>query len=450
MFSSLLKPYWSHQLPSTFNDDVKPKRKKDIAVPVERVLSSNYFTTPQGEEYSHHTEGVGVGSGAVGDRMFICSNEFMLGGTALWSSEEDEKLLQAVRQLINDHQENQENGNNDKDKECDIAIDWRQIADKFTDPLRSSMDLLVRYRNVINPTINKEKLWSKREEADLHSLADAYECRDWALIAEELGTNRTAFDCLKHYQMYLNPLIFTQEPWTIEEDDALKTALKRFGSNNTKIISSAFPDRTVQSCSQRREKLALDERDEQLPSGPFSDQEERILFMAGISMGLVPGKPTNPTYFSSVAPSSISASSSAASVSTTRSKSHAELSTWTKLAPLVPDRTVNQCRDRWLYAFDPKNNFAPFTADEVLKASALIDKHGVGNWTRIAAELPGRSVDIMKRYWLRNNKEAVKTLRIGAQKRKIVLPGGSGRVTKRNGASVLDKDDFKISYAIKE
>lgn len=57
----------------------------------------------------------------------------------------------------------------------------------------------MRWTNFEHPSLAKNS-WSKAESARLRQLVAQYGERDWASIANELGTNRTPAACLKQYR----------------------------------------------------------------------------------------------------------------------------------------------------------------------------------------------------------------------------------------------------------
>jgi hypothetical protein len=70
-------------------------------------------------------------------------------------------------------------------------------------------------------------------------------------------------------------------------------------------------------------------------------------------------------------------------------------SNWSLVAQAVPDRTGKQCRERWINQLNPclsKNNWTP-EEDHILLSSHSM----CGNsWVRIAPLLPGRSANAVK------------------------------------------------------
>lgn len=101
-----------------------------------------------------------------------------------------------------------------------------------------------RYNNVLAPTINKSQ-WKKSEEEELKKLVEKYDEHNWVAIAAELGTQRTPFECLRHYQRHINTtkLYKNNEDWTPEEDQQLLNLIEEYGIGNWRNISAHMDGR---------------------------------------------------------------------------------------------------------------------------------------------------------------------------------------------------------------
>lgn len=97
--------------------------------------------------------------------------------------------------------------------------------------------------------INK-KSWTKLEEKNLLHIVQQKGISNWIDIAVSLGTNRTPFQCLAHYQRSLNPSILKRE-WTEDEDDKLRTAVETYGDRDWQLVAAALEGRTGTQCSNR-------------------------------------------------------------------------------------------------------------------------------------------------------------------------------------------------------
>lgn len=66
---------------------------------------------------------------------------------------------------------------------------------------------------------------------------------------------------------------------------------------------------------------------------------------------------------------------------------------WSKVATLMPGRTADQCRDHYKDRFAPKIMSGPYTPDEDYTLLQLVQKHGVGQWSKVAEGMPWRTAD---------------------------------------------------------
>lgn len=147
-----------------------------------------------------------------------------------WTKEEDEYLLKAVEH-----------------DEADQAIDWAMLAVELHKP--HALDCFLRYHNKLSSQINRSE-WTASEEKHLLLLVDQYKARDWSEIALQLGTQRTPFECLRHYQQALNNDLVNSANWSYEEDMMLKQAVDRYGFA-WKQVAACIPGRVASQCLNR-------------------------------------------------------------------------------------------------------------------------------------------------------------------------------------------------------
>jgi Myb-like DNA-binding protein BAS1 len=77
---------------------------------------------------------------------------------------------------------------------------------------------------------------------------------------------------------------------------------------------------------------------------------------------------------------------------------------WVAIAALVPSRTNEQCRRRWVTSLDPANvkNAGKWTPEEDAKLTEAVQKHGKRCWVTVAALVPGRMHIQCRSRWVHN------------------------------------------------
>ncbi|KAH7944185.1 hypothetical protein HPB52_016931 [Rhipicephalus sanguineus] len=72
---------------------------------------------------------------------------------------------------------------------------------------------------------------------------------------------------------------------------------------------------------------------------------------------------------------------------------------WEEVASMLPGRTGNQCRERYKNTLTQRCASGPYTPDEDYTLLELVQKHGVGHWTKVARDMPWRAANsAMARY----------------------------------------------------
>jgi hypothetical protein len=74
---------------------------------------------------------------------------------------------------------------------------------------------------------------------------------------------------------------------------------------------------------------------------------------------------------------------------------------WLVVAAMVPDRTNQMCRQRWINTLDPANekNTGKWTPEEDAKLTEAVKKHGK-DWILVAAMIPGRTNSLCRQRWI--------------------------------------------------
>ncbi|XP_069122390.1 snRNA-activating protein complex subunit 4-like [Argopecten irradians] len=233
-------------------------------------------------------------------------------------------------------------------------IDWMKISTIDFLGKHGPEDCKKFWVNVLQPDINKDK-WVPEERELLHELAIKHNMRNWDVIAKELGTNRSAYQCLQYYQQNLNEN-FTQRPWTEEEDSLLKEVVEncRVGTRvSWNQVCYFIEGRSWKQCQRRWTQV-----DPATKRGRWSQEEDFKLLSAVHLHGT---------------------------------------SNWQLIHEMVQGRSAYQCRDRYNNCLDP--NLKPpstWTYEEdkqLLKLTAKYtnEEDGSISWTKVAAELEGRT-----------------------------------------------------------
>lgn len=175
-----------------------------------------------------------------------------------WTDEESQLLIQEIEKMS--------------------VINWKEIATLFKE--FSPFECFIQYHNVVKPELNRSS-WSAEEEKLLLNLVLKFNEHNWPNIAFELGTKRSPFECLRHYQQALNNKLVNSSDWTPEEDLKLKEAVNICGLANWNRVSSFVKGRTSDQCLNRWRKS--DYCQDNIISGPWQHWEERQLFLTAIS-----------------------------------------------------------------------------------------------------------------------------------------------------------------------
>ncbi|NWR09324.1 SNPC4 protein, partial [Paradoxornis webbianus] len=244
--------------------------------------------------------------------------------------------------------------------------DWDKISNIHFDGQRSSEELRKFWQNWEHPSINKEE-WTEEEIERLRQIAAKHNYLDWQSIAQELGTNRTAFQCLQKYQIYNKD--FKRKEWTKDEDQMLLELVQEMR------VGNHIPYKKIAYYMEGRDSAQLIYRwtksvDPSLKKGPWTPEEDGMLMAA---------------------------------VQKYREKE------WYKVRTEVPGRSDAQCRDRYLKALHWDVKKGKWSSEEEELLIELVQKHGLGHWSKIASELPHRTGSQCQSKW---------SIMIGSKKKK--------------------------------
>ncbi|XP_058928886.2 snRNA-activating protein complex subunit 4 isoform X2 [Kogia breviceps] len=226
--------------------------------------------------------------------------------------------------------------------------DWEKISNVNFEGSRGAQEIRRFWQNCEHPSINKQE-WGAREVGRLQAVAAARGHLDWQKIAEELGTCRSAFQCLQKYQQH-SPALKRRE-WTEEEDRVLSRLVQEMR------VGNHIPYRRIVYYMEGRDSMQLIYRwtkslDPSLKKGLWAPEEDAKLLQAVAKYGE---------------------------------------QDWFKIREEVPGRSDAQCRDRYLRRLHFGLKKGRWNSQEEEKLVELIEKYGVGHWAKIASELPHRT-----------------------------------------------------------
>ncbi|KFQ56874.1 snRNA-activating protein complex subunit 4, partial [Pelecanus crispus] len=272
--------------------------------------------------------------------------------------------------------------------------DWEKISNIHFDGQRSAEELRKFWQNWEHPSINKKE-WTEDEIERLKKIAAKHGYLDWQTIAQELGTNRTPFQCLQKYQVYNKDL--KRKEWTKSEDQMLLELVQEMR------VGSHIPYKKIAYYMEGRDSAQLIYRwtksvDPSLKKGPWTPEEDAMLLAAV--------------------------------------KKYGERD-WYKIRTEVPGRSDAQCRDRYLKALHCDVKKGKWSLEEEEQLIELVQKHGLGHWSKIASELPHRTGSQCLSKW---------KLMIGSKKKR-------SRATKRrhvqesSSSSESSSEDIELDLA---
>ncbi|NXW44800.1 SNPC4 protein, partial [Nyctiprogne leucopyga] len=272
--------------------------------------------------------------------------------------------------------------------------DWEKISNIHFDGQRSSEELRKFWQNWEHPSINKKE-WTEEEIERLKKIAAKHGYLDWQTIAQELGTNRTPFQCLQKYQAYNKDL--KRKEWTKDEDQMLLELVQEMR------VGSHIPYKKIAYYMEGRDSAQLIYRwtksvDPSLKKGPWTPEEDAMLLAAVRKYGE---------------------------------------RDWYKIRTEVPGRSDAQCRDRYLKALHCDVKKGKWSLEEEEQLIELVQKHGLGHWSKIASELPHRTGSQCLSKW---------KLMIGSKKKRS-RPTKRQHVQESSSSSESSSEDMELDLS---
>jgi len=289
-------------------------------------------------------------------------------------------------------------------------------------PKRSAIDCQIYWENV--ETVNRGK-WNEEELNRLKEITTRHNGFHWRKIACELGTGRTAMDCLQQWQTKFETSLKKSSLWTQDEDDRMVYVIKQScGDADFLGISAEMEGRNQLQCLFRwrnilRPGIKLRKR--------FGPQEDICLYLAVKARG----------------------------------------STWKQLTPHLDDvcgrgRTDISSRERFVSFLDPKLFFEDFSQSEEKELEKLMVKYfperidPPGNKPRKYALSPKEWKFIASKFKLAGNKRSTyqvkRTWHMMRRRFKALKKAQRSKQsnlnTGRNGTKRRFNDDVNISAVI--
>jgi len=226
--------------------------------------------------------------------------------------------------------------------------DWMKISAVDLAGFHSAEECRAMWHNYLHPMIRKTK-WTVDEDNKLKELVVKYKNQNWDAIAQELGTHRSAYQCMFQYQTRLNDSL-RKSKWTEAEDNYLKEVVERcrFGSYIPwSKVAYYMPGR---SKSQVFNRWAYS-LNPSIKRGRFT-KEENILMVAAVRR--------YGTDFS-------------------------------RVARFLPGRTSIQIRERYKTYLKYHSTGEPWTQHDDDLLMSLVAEHGEGNWSKICQHFVNRN-----------------------------------------------------------
>jgi myb proto-oncogene protein len=232
----------------------------------------------------------------------------------------------------------------------------------------------VRQSNAV--TAGTTRRWTPEEDAELTSAVAKTKKKSWGVYkndwvaAAALVPGRTNDQCRNRWRNALDLSIDWANgrtgAWTEDEDLKLKNSVQMHGGKDWAGIAVMVPGRTPRKCRDRW-KDVLDPSIDRANGRNRKWTEDEDLELQG-AVQMHGGKD------------------------------------WAGIAVMVPDRTKDQCHNRWKDVLDPSIDRANgrtgrWTEDEDLELKYSVQMHGGENWTGIAVMVPGRTKKQCRNRW---------------------------------------------------
>uniref|UniRef100_A0A8C4Q039 snRNA-activating protein complex subunit 4 n=1 Tax=Eptatretus burgeri TaxID=7764 RepID=A0A8C4Q039_EPTBU len=235
------------------------------------------------------------------------------------------------------------------------AHDWEKIANVDMDAMRLPSEVQKFWHHEGHPDVNCKE-WRGTEIQLLLEIAEKHGNINWQAIASEMGTQRTAFQCLQQYQK--NNGGFRKSVFTEQEDTLLTQLVKKWR------IGNHIPFTRIAFFMDGRSAVQLSHRwyhtlNPEIRHGSWAPKEDKLLIEAARKYGRC----------------------------------------WWMVREEVPGRSASQCRERYMNSLNCQFRRGTWSHIELEKLIQLVKKHGVGNWAKISEEMVNRTDSQCYKRW---------------------------------------------------
>ncbi|XP_072144367.1 uncharacterized protein [Dermacentor andersoni] len=233
----------------------------------------------------------------------------------------------------------------------DRSIDWCAISANDIGIHHSPQQCELMWKNKLSRDVSA---WTPKEDIVLKALVKKLGLHEWDKVAAQLGGRRTPFQCAERYMQHFNKCI-KSGAFTKNEDMQLLKLIDEHrvdGEIRWDKVTLSMPTRTRMQLSYRWERVL----NPNLRRGKFSEDEDKMLVIAVETYG----------------------------------------HQWVTIKDYLPGRTSHQCRERYANTFSGNLVFGHWSPQEDLELIKMIQKHGIGKWSRVASEMTSRSDHMIK------------------------------------------------------
>ena len=150
-----------------------------------------------------------------------------------FTKEDDERLIEAVDRLGD--------------------VGWGAIASELGTG-HTDRQCMTRWTKTLRPGIQAGR-WNAVLDARLQAAVAIYGPSNWTQVAKHVP-GKTDRKCRERYEEKLKQGLKPSGEWTVSEDEALESAIRKYGVGKWSKIASDLEGRTDQMCRQRFKKLA--------------------------------------------------------------------------------------------------------------------------------------------------------------------------------------------------